>query len=866
MKATKERKKSRIPRHHFKGPKQNHHANDEKVKDTEKKEEKKPAGRIDVESMQDVLKENPNAGFILTLSEMINLANGYRMAKSRGTKSFYEFYPYMRYKFKELNTFSKVHLMGMTGTPMTNTKVRQLKLSNIDRYMIDKMVGYDIGPIDDLKIEVGEDGVPKGLEGINLTIAKKLCHRKMSNEEAGAYNSIVDTFKNEFLKYLSIVDEVRECEKGFDTTDLSRCKKYFTAMVEARENGWYDLPDPSSEEIAWVKKNLPDKLSVYKGHVKADKQEDIKPAAITMGDIELLMGGIGEGIEDAGFSLKDVGKFFGNTFATARSSIVAGVVDIIVGVVKSLIIHDSDKVNEIVGYVPSVITIDKSIEEVNGLGDLIRDIVSAIADFKDAGTGDDRLAIVDKIGDILKSSKFVNSEEFGKILTKASDKKKSKQGNIENAASSIGNLVKNIAEHLNTTEVQQPESKDITSSLVIIDPKDVHVPKDKDGGQKRVDNAAMAMTPQVAYPNLAPELRSEFAVDSDTPSFLDPSVRVTKEQKEKPAFIVEANMTNPDPQLPHVQPQVQHIIKNELMVNYPFCKDIADIATKFGVSLRMDPIYDQIVPNQPITIASIQVVAAVNGIYSPTKSFTIDLGRCLDTRIKLFANAKASGFEYMEACNEAFNVFDNKTNHLVVPFFEKVFQMGFEGLREEDKRPYRMYNSNTMQLNRVILYITLPTGAVRGEERQAIKDSAFKMMGQIKEINRINGINLGRFYVKDFERENMSYVLTNEGSYLYGRPNTAPRFEILVVIQKDKNGKIKKDKKGKQPEIVYSVRYADNVFPEGFKFPDSASTIEIVDKKEADKAEAVEAEVIELNSPESGETVTETTGEVSSDK
>ena len=849
MKAIKENKKSRIPRHHFKSPKQKSH---NEVKEIEKKkEEKKPAGRIDVESMQDILKDNPNAGFILGFSEMLNLANGYRMAKSRGTKLFYEFYPYMRYKFKELNTFSKVHLMGMTGTPMTNTNVRQLKLSNTDRFMIDKMVGYDIGPIDDLRIELGEDGLPKGLEGINKTIAKKLAHIKMSNEETGAYNSAVENFKSEFLKYLSIVDEVKIAKKGFDLTDPARCKKYFSAMVEARENGWYDLPDPSSEEIAWVKKNMPDKISAYKGFVKSDKQDDIKPAAISMSDIELLMGGIGEGIEDAGFSLKDIGKFFGDTFATARSSIVTGVVDIIIGVLKSLILNNSEKVNEIVGCVPSVITIDKSIEEVNGLSDLIRNIVSDIADFKEAQTDDDRLAIVDKLGDTIKKSKFVNSEEFGKILTKSASKKEKKQKEVDNAASAISDIVKNIAEHLSTSELQPNGGKDITSSLVVVtDPKDVHVPKDKKGDQKKVENAAMGMSPQAAFPNMmTPELMSEFQIDSDTPSFLNPSVQVSREQREKPAFILEANMTNPGSQMPPAQPQVRHLIKNEVLANYPFCKDIADIASKYGVSLSMHPGYYP-GENQTLRMISIQVVAAVNGVYSPTKSFTIDLGQCLDTRIKLFFNAKASGFEYMEACSEAFNLFDNKTNQLLAPFFEKVFQMGYEGLREEDKRPYRMYNSNTMQLNRVILYISLPTGAVRGEERQALKDSAFKMMGQIKEINRLNGINLGRFYVKEFEKENLSYVLTNEESYLYGVPNSAPRFEILVVIQKDKNGKIKKDKNGKQPEIIYSVRYADNVFPNGFKFPDSANTIEIVDSKDIKDKEVEEAEVVELNSPE----------------
>ena len=109
MKTTKESKKFHVPRHHFKAPKKNHQKDESKNAQNESvqepKKEEKPIGRIDVESMQDILKENPNAGFILTLSEMINLANGYRMAKSRGTKSFYEFYPYMRYKFKELNTF-----------------------------------------------------------------------------------------------------------------------------------------------------------------------------------------------------------------------------------------------------------------------------------------------------------------------------------------------------------------------------------------------------------------------------------------------------------------------------------------------------------------------------------------------------------------------------------------------------------------------------------------------------------------------------------------------------------------------------------------------------------------------------------------
>ena len=834
--------------------------------ETKKKQE---VNRIDTASLAAVVEDTGMGEVLLGFAQIINLMNGKStLPKSNGDKGIEDLYPEFYGVLRNLSVFAQAELFSAVGGALTNNEVRSLKLTDIDRYMLSKHMYYDLGPTDDIKVHI-IDNLPEGLKGDDLIIAKKILRMKMSSKESSVFEYILDKFKETrriYFKVSPMIDKVIA-----QTVTPDEQNDAYAALMEARDIDWYGLPKPTKGEIDWVKKNHPDKARIY--GIKEPKQKDVSSAAITMNDIELLIGGIGEGIDNAGFNFADIGKFLGSAFTPARASIISGVIDVIKGIVKTFVISNSDKIDKFIELIPSSITVDKSLDTINGLGELVKSIIDRIAEFKQAKTDSERIEIIDVIADEIKGSELIDSNEFAELINKVAktieDRKKNRskkeQEEVNNAASAISSVIKNIAERVNKPEGSSEKEKKtgVTTQLAVIvdsdDPKTKESKSDlsSDKEQEKLDNAAMAMSPQAAFPGMAPELKSEFQFDSDTPSFLNPSVLVTKEQKEKPAFILEANATNPDPQMPNTQPQIRHLIKNEVLANYPFCKDIADIASRYGVSLSMHPGYYQ-PDNGLLQMTSIQVVAAVNEVYSPTKSFTIDLGQCLDTRIKLFFNAKASGFEYMEACNEAFNLFDNKTNHLLVPFFEKVFQMGYEGLREEDKRPYRMYNSNTLQLNRMILYITLPTGAVRGEERQALKDSAFKMMTQIKDINRINGINLGRFYVKDFDKENLSYVLTNEGSYLYGRPNTAPRFEILVVIQKSKDGKIKKDKNGK-PELVYSVRYADNVFPNGFKFPDSANTIEVVDSKSVGKDEkVVDAEIVELNSPEEGE--------VSSDK
>ena len=827
------------------------------MKETKKKQE---VNRIDTASLAAVVEDTGMGEVLLGFAQIINLMNGKSsLPKSNGDKGIEDLYPEFYGVLRNLSVFAQAELFSAVGGALTNNEVRSLKLTDIDRYMLSKHMYYDLGPIDDIKVRI-IDNLPEGLKGDDLIIAKKILHMKMTSKESSVFDYILDRFKETRRIYFKVFPMIEKVIA--QTVDSDEQNDAYAALMEARDIDWYGLPKPTKGEIEWVKRNHPDKVRIY--GLKEPKQKEVNSAAITMKDVEALIGGVGEGLDNAGFSLADVGKFLGSAFAPARSGIIGGIIDVIKGIVKGFVLSNSDKVSAITNLIPSTITIDASLNAIAGLGDLVKTIVGRIDEFKNSNSDEKKIEIIDLIGDDIKNSEVIDSDEFVELINRVAksleerkkNRSKKEQEEVDNAASMIGSVIKYIAEKTNSPEEpSKTENKSgVTTQLAVIvdndDSKTKELKSDlsSDKEQEKLDNAAIAMSPQAAFPGLASELKSEFQIDSDTPSFLNPSVLVTKEQKEKPAFILEANATNPNPQMPNTRSQVRHLIKNEILANYPFCKDIANIASKYGVSLSMHPGYYQS-DNGVLQMTSIQVVAAVNEVYRPTKSFTIDLGQCLDTRIKLFFNAKASGFEYMEACSEAFKLFDDKTNNLLVPFFEKVFQMGYEGLREEDKRPYRMYNSNTLQLNRVILYITLPTGAVKGEARQALKDSAFKMMGQIKEINRINGINLGRFYVKEFEKENLSYVLTNEGSYLYGVLNSAPRFEILVVIQKDKDDKIKKDKNGK-PELVYSVRYADNVFPNGFKFPDSANTIEIVDSKDK---EVVNAEIIELNSPEEGE-------------
>lgn len=166
---------------------------------------------------------------------------------------------------------------------------------------------------------------------------------------------------------------------------------------------------------------------------------------------------------------------------------------------------------------------------------------------------------------------------------------------------------------------------------------------------------------------------------------------------------------------------------------------------------------------------------------------------------------------------------------------------------------YRMYNSNTMQLNRYIVYNTIPTGLCKkGEMRQGLKDSCFKMMTQLKALARINHIEIGRFCVIEFDKNSMSYLLDNAGGVYNGKPLNAPHMKIRVSLHMA-DGHILRDE-NKKPKFDYIIELVDNVIDD-FKYPDG--TLLTQANPSADKEEtypdAIDVEVTDVEPDDNGE-------------
>lgn len=73
---------------------------------------------------------------------------------------------------------------------LSNSRVRELRLTDIDRFML-KMMGYSVCGIKSLKIDV-EDNIPKGLTGPNLIIAKDIAGKKLTADENIQLNALIN--------------------------------------------------------------------------------------------------------------------------------------------------------------------------------------------------------------------------------------------------------------------------------------------------------------------------------------------------------------------------------------------------------------------------------------------------------------------------------------------------------------------------------------------------------------------------------------------------------------------------------------------------------------------------------------------------
>jgi hypothetical protein len=728
--------------------------------------------------------------------------------KFGGNKPIEEEYPFFKTTYGDMSTFAKIKLLGeYADIPME--EIEEFKLTDIDRYMLSFM-DIDVGEVPVIELR---HNMPEGLSADDKIVAKKILKRKMTNEERGVYDHMVKAVREarhkflvletEIYPYLQLMEDSNK-DEYLKSIDADTKHNMYLTVDKARRTGWFDMPEVTSDEDFYVNEYDP------------DPADDGETVIVDMDFINGLADGIGEELSNAGYDISNVSKLLGKSFAPTRKILSNSIIDMGLGFIRSYIALHPDKVQNLIKKIPCKFAIDTSIDVASNIGKLLKAIIDSINDLRDAESEDEQIQVIDDLADELKTFDVLDDPDVVKLLNsiieknKKSDSKKDKKVDVKEMLAAVADAVKEDTDN-DSQEDEKPQEAE----------------------QEDVVNAAMdSNVAATALHNIK---------DDEKPSFLNAIIDTFKKDKgEKPDFILDANKATV-PQQPVQQVQVVHVIHEDLLKANPWVAPILEIASKHGVTCRIDPIYG-VTTNQQVL--GLQFSSFVNNKFMHQKSFVIDLGYVLDKRVKMFASAKQSGFDYVENCSEAYHVFNANTNALQSMLFDKIFSGGFDSLNEEDRKKYRMYNNATMQLNRIINYWSLPTNLVRGDERSALKDSAFKMFGCIKEMNKRNHINLGRFTVIDFDKENLTYTLTNEGTFIIGnQKNTAPITKFVVTINKDSDGKIKKDEDGK-PIISFTAIFAENVFANGFILPDGS----VIDPITTDNS-AVEDVVINLTNP-----------------
>ena len=789
-----------------------------------------------------------------------------------GTKKVEDFYPF--FSSFELPTFAKIYLADEMLW-LSSSDVSTIRVTGLDKYMLSFLDYYDVEYTGRVV-----DNIPVGLSGDSLAIAKAIVGNRLSNKEAkivSDYMEMVKKYSSLYAEYKGVVD----C--AIDGTTACFDKDYFyETLAKARATGWFaNCPDPSGEEINhFVGSNPVISLPEYKDETPADtspkssakKSKDSAkkkaPVIIEIGmkDLENAADMISANItpevlteicanepESAGFSVSTLISAItgiGKNVATALPGAVGILSPLIsagIDIAKEKIIDEArtnpDKVVKIVEKVPTnvIIRFDKTIDAAGKFGDFLKDGLEKITKLIKAETDKDRIAAIEDICEFLKSSIDVLDSDAAKNLIGRL---------LVNISNPVVTSVDNEAAANSTDKVEAASGKEENKVI------DVLVPVDVDTEPEPV---AMSLTDVLR--SISPEEKTE------TPDVIkrvmEDNTRPVSD-KEKPAFIVETNMvsTTPETKPATPAPQVSHKIETTISEQYPWLRSIADIASKYGVSLEMAPVYNPSLDGKGNIITSIRVVASVNGVFSHLKSFTIDLGFCMDSRVKLFANCSANGFGYCEREEESFFVFKNDQKTLYNKVFELIFNTGFTGIQENVRKEIRMYNKNSMMLNRKIIMLSVPTDKVRGNDRQALKDSVFKMRAFIRKMEKNNGdMSLGRFYIRAFDAETMTYTLTNRDSYLYGQLCNAPTMVLRVTIVKENGKVVYVDKQPRlQVELIYFDEIPGFVYPEEFKdviepAPDNTPDIE------DDDDESTTPEVIVV--PESDVIVEEAKAEAS---
>ena len=689
----------------------------------------------------------------------------------------------------------KINLLQTRTPKLTDEEIKDLlyvqsngmtepvdgKITNIDRMAIKDALGINLGADRDRYDAIRSDIRVKIDNYINADMFMKTIK---------THGYVVDK---------DLADEmIAEYRQTGWFDDVKPSETYVTLTVEyddfyedGREKvlGFVEKEDPDAKEKAMeaVKKlNEKDDKKSIAGKTDSSKKKSEK--TLSLNDDELVNATVS--VIDKLAPAGDSEKFINSLMNDGTREVFSGsIIDIAKSIIKGGVSMNFDGFKKVIDNI-EIDKVDFTKSSFKNIGRLVAIICEAIKEIKNADDIGSVLDIVERTAkDVLA---LFEDKEFVKDLKKLLGKiQKDKEPSV-------------VAE-IPAKEVTTKESEPAPS--VKNDSKDEQV---------------AAMNISKAFPTIAAVMNATDG-DDGIPTFCRIDEPTSRSIKEVPSFIQEAmrqEAPKPIPRQPNATYQIEKSIMDD--PNLGFVPMICQLGVACGVTTQARSIVNGGM------IVGIQFVGFTNGNWNWMKSFSVDLGQIVDNRIKVFFNCTMGGFNFMEACDCAYGVF-SKSGEFNADFFKEVFTVGTEGLSSESIKKYRLFNSNMLQLNRIIEYrsVSDDLGDIGKENRLLVKDSLFKMMRIIKDMSSKNGIPFGRFCVQNFDKESLHYELSNIDMGYCGKANVGPRTIIDVVFRKDNNGKAMRDKDG-APKLTFSFKFIDNVVDiEKLIFPNDADVVEV---------------------------------------
>lgn len=629
------------------------------------------------------------------------------------------------------------------------------------------------------------------LDDIDILVIKDALNIKMTIEEKAELNYHAKRIRKMINSYINNKNFIESYYRTGNLYDGSEA-----IFREAADSGWFDKV-PGIE----IKREYNEKEFKYEEFESEERDIDEEMDGFNVKEIndEELISMATDVVNElapAGDSEKFINSIINDG---SRDVFVSSILDIAKGLIKSAISLDFE------GFKNKAKEIDTDAVKVTSYGfsnvaTLINILLDGVKEFRNAKDIDDAIniinSVVKKIMEIFEEDEdFIN--DLKKLLKKVANKMTKKTEVKENASEQL---------KVEPVKEEKPAAK-------------------KEAKKEKTHNTenVAAMDISKSFPAIA-SVMGQSKDDEEIPSFCRVDNNNEPMRSETPSFIVDANIQQPMYYNPPKQIAATYYIEAGVEEQYPFIRDIALIGIDQNVSLNVLGI------RSGDKLLAIQFCGYTNGNWNWLKSFTIDLGTIIDDRTKVFFNGFQTGFGFMENCNAAYAVF-SKEGELNKEFFKQIFTVGTTGLDSKTINQYRMFNSNMMQLNRIIdrRSINEQLGKIGNQNRNAVKDSLFKMMRIIKDLSIENHIDFGRFRVSDFDGENLHYDLSNIDMGYCDRSNSGPRAIFSVDITKDKDGNpVYNGKKTNDIKLTFYIKFVDNVFDASkLVYPDYATTVTV---------------------------------------